>query len=177
MSQSAPNVSAAGNRERNAFVVNRLTEELVALLRDQPLAQVSISELCGRAQVGRASFYRNFESKEDVLRRQVDAILDEWEASTGGVAGDDVGGTVGSLLRCLDGHRAFLEVLRERELIGLVRDGLLHRLGAVEELPAAAAYAVAFAAYSLYGWADVWLRRGMRETPEEVEALFRAQGL
>ncbi len=37
-----------------------------------------ISELCNLAGIGRASFYRNFESKEDILQRYINKIFKEW---------------------------------------------------------------------------------------------------
>src|SRR5699024_12393794 len=49
------------------------------LLRAKPIGEVSISELCAAAGVGRASFYRNFDSKEAVLQRQDEALLRRWQ--------------------------------------------------------------------------------------------------
>ena len=37
-----------------------------------------------------------------------------------------------------------------------------------QELPAA--YASAYVAYFLYGWIEVWFRRGMKDTAEEMIA-------
>ena len=55
------------NEGRNLYVITHITESLLELLKDKPLNDISISELCSHAQVGRATFYRNFEVKEDVL--------------------------------------------------------------------------------------------------------------
>ena len=30
---------------------------------------------------------------------------------------------------------------------------------------------------TLYGWIDVWFQRGMKESSDELAALFKAQGL
>ena len=45
------------------------------------------------------------------------------------------------------------------------------------DLPKGEAYAKAFAAYSLYGWIEVWFQRGMQESAEEMKQLFKNQGL
>ena len=39
------------------------------------------------------------------------------------------------------------------------------------------AYARAYAAYTLYGWIEVWFQRGMQETAEEIAEMFKEQGL
>lgn len=36
-------------------------------------------------------------------------------------------------------------------------------------------YAAAFAAYSLYGWSEVWFQRGMQESAGEMRELFLSQ--
>ena len=68
MGQNAENVSPMSNAGRNTYVVERLTAALLELLEEELRAEIPVSRLCRRAGVGRASFYRNFESKEDILR-------------------------------------------------------------------------------------------------------------
>lgn len=46
---------------------NWLTHALLSLLVKKPLQDITICELCKKADVSRRTFYRNFESKEDVL--------------------------------------------------------------------------------------------------------------
>lgn len=68
MRQNPQNVSPMSNEGRNAYVIRHLTDALLKLLHKKPLQEISISELCAQAGVGRASFYRNFDSKEDILK-------------------------------------------------------------------------------------------------------------
>ena len=71
MRQTSKNVSPFSNEARNAYVIDHITDALLNLLRDKPVGDISIRELCDLAMIGRASFYRNFESKEDILRRYI----------------------------------------------------------------------------------------------------------
>nr|WP_275564695.1 TetR/AcrR family transcriptional regulator [Acetatifactor aquisgranensis] len=52
------------------------TDALLKLLKDVPFSEITISEICSHARVGRASFYRNFESKKDVLKKWLDQVTD-----------------------------------------------------------------------------------------------------
>ena len=63
MRQAQPSVSPMSNEARNSYVIGQITSALIGLLRTKTIEEVSISELCAAAGVGRASFYRNFESK------------------------------------------------------------------------------------------------------------------
>lgn len=74
MGQTARNVSPMSNKERNTYVIQQLTSALLSLLSEKPIGDISISELIEKAGVGRTSFYRNFESKEDILQKYTDKI-------------------------------------------------------------------------------------------------------
>jgi hypothetical protein len=40
------------------------------------------------------------------------------------------------------------------------------------EQSAMEAYACTYVAYTLYGWIEVWFQRGMKESPDEMAAMF-----
>ncbi len=84
MEQNEKTVSPMSNEGRNAYVVERLTGALLELLEEKPLADVSVSELCDRAGVGRTSFYRNYQEKEDILRARVYHLFKDWTGPAGG---------------------------------------------------------------------------------------------
>lgn len=55
------------NRESNRLTRESLEISLLQLLEKKELAKITISELVNRAGVSRASFYRNYNSKEEIL--------------------------------------------------------------------------------------------------------------
>ena len=78
MKQIPKNVSPFSNEARNAYVKEHITTAILELLREKPIGEISVSELCELAGIGRASFYRNFESKEDIIREYVRQLFQEW---------------------------------------------------------------------------------------------------
>ena len=79
MRQNRKTVSPMSNEGRNLYVVKHITDALLKLMRSRCLNGISISQICEEAGVGRASFYRNYESKEDVLRKYLERLIREWE--------------------------------------------------------------------------------------------------
>ena len=58
-----------GQSHPAALVSQKLiTEALVALIHEKGYRHITITELCARADVARRTFYRNFDTIEDVLR-------------------------------------------------------------------------------------------------------------
>ena len=68
-------------KEANLRVKGAITDALFALLQEQPLDRITITDLIRRAGVARVSFYRNYASKEDVLVTLVRDVLDEYRRS------------------------------------------------------------------------------------------------
>lgn len=177
MGQNAENVSPMSNAGRNTYVVERLTAALLELLEEELLAEIPVSRLCRRAGVGRASFYRNFESKEDILRAHIGKLFRDWTDEYEQREDAPLSALVEALFGHFTAHRAFYQLLNERELTYLLKDVILGLCGPKPEHTAIEAYAGAFAAYSLYGWIETWFQRGMRESPAFLAELFRSQGL
>ena len=173
MKQTAKPVSPMSNEGRNAYVTEHITSAMLSLLKEKPLSEISISELCGRAGVGRVSFYRNFQEKEDILKEYTRQLFREW---TGALAEEPpLDELIRRMFSHFEAHRDFYALLQKRGLVWLLKDAILSACGFRPEQEAVNAYAAAFAAYSLYGWVEVWFMRGMRESAEEMAKLFTTQ--
>ena len=177
MRHNAKNVSPFSNEARNAYVIEHITDALLKLMRDKPIGDISISELCDLAGTGRASFYRNFESKEDILRRYINKIFKEWTDEAGKKENRPLNELPGLLFAHFEKHRDFYSLLNERNLVCLLKDVIIGLCGPKPEHSKIEAYAKAYAAYTLYGWIEVWFQRGMQETAEEIAEMFKSQGL
>lgn len=65
-------------KEENLRVKRNITDALFSLMEEKSLADIHITELVKKAGVARASFYRNYSSKEDVLVTLIRDVLDEF---------------------------------------------------------------------------------------------------
>jgi AcrR family transcriptional regulator len=54
-----------------------ILEAFVALCGERGLAATSVAAICGRAKVNRATFYRHYEGRADLLERGLDAMFAE----------------------------------------------------------------------------------------------------
>ena len=55
------------NEQKNTYVKMQITTALLELLKEKPLSDITVSELTNKAEIGRVSFYRNYQNKEDIL--------------------------------------------------------------------------------------------------------------
>lgn len=177
MKQTPKNVSPFSNKARNAYVIEHITDALLKLMQDKPIGDISISELCDLAGIGRASFYRNFQSKEDILRRYINKIFKEWTDKAWKKEDSPLSDLLSLMFAHFEKHRDFYSLLNEQNLIYLLKDVIIEFCGPKPEHSKVEAYTKAYAAYTLYGWIDVWFQRGMLETAEEIAEMFKSQGL
>ncbi len=176
MRQNTKNVSPMSNEGRNAYVVEHITDALIALLADKPIEDISISELCNRAMIGRASFYRNYANKEEILKKHIEKIFRE-ECINDRRDGDPLHETIKTIFSHFERHQELYTLVNRRGLVWLLKDVILGLVGPKPEYPKELAYASAFVAYCIYGWIEVWFQRGMVESAEEMSEMFRERGL
>jgi AcrR family transcriptional regulator len=67
------------HKEEHKIVENSIIEALFILMENKPFSSITITELINKAGVARATYYRNFNSKEDILRKYIHNVLDEFK--------------------------------------------------------------------------------------------------
>lgn len=163
------------NREKNQYVKREITTALLDLLNKKTINDITISEITSKAQVGRASFYRNYKNKEDILRTHLFSIMNQWknENETETLPPNDL---LKKLFEHLIAYKEFYLLLYQKGLFYLFKDVFKDIIIAKKEpLSNIEAYATAFVAYGIYGWIEEWLARGMQESAEEIYGLLQAQ--
>lgn len=152
-------------------VVKQIVQSLLELLSEKELHAITITMIVQKAQVGRASFYRNFSSKEDVIRQHMAGLLKEW-----GEAYEVLGRLdelLPSLLRHFYKHRDFYLLLYKRGLSHYILDAVRGAMDFSGKSDAEV-YSLNWFAGGLYGVVTEWLRRGMEGPPEEVKRILQA---
>ena len=161
-----------GNMERNTFVINAITEALLDLLQIKSLNSISIGEITTRANVSRNSFYRNFSSKEDIIRLRIRTYLNQWSSLTSD-QNSDPKEIFAQLFTIAEQHKNFFLILKNADLLYLLQDEFFKNYGPSEEDDEVSAYAKAFFAYSTYGFLETWIKRGMKQTAEDMKNMLK----
>lgn len=62
------------NMESNRLTRESIESALVLLMKERPFAAISVTEIVRRAGVSRTAYYRNYSSKEDILRSMIGEV-------------------------------------------------------------------------------------------------------
>ena len=160
------------NEQKNTYVKKQILAALLDLLKEKPLSDISVSELTSRAEIGRVSFYRNYQNKEDILKEESDRLIKEW----GRIYKFNPDSTPESLFPSLfdfyRDHREFYTILYNAGMSSIMMETIIGTIQILPEMPNLEAYMKSFWAYGIYGWMLEWIKRGMHESGDEFKALF-----
>lgn len=162
------------NQEKNSYVRNQILITLLEMMKTEDFDSIVISNLVAKAEVGRASFYRNYRTKEDVLRDEAERLNKELEIIR---KNDDPFDIQLKLIRTLDfykTHRNFYMTLYNAGLKQIIQDSIVDETNISTDQPALLAYTTSAFSYLIYGWIIEWIRRGMKETSNELISMFES---
>ena len=145
-----------------------ISEALLRLMMDNEYSKITLQNIVDNAGVSRMAFYRNFESKEDVIRYWLKGVTDQFVAESGISYKDDAPRDYFITL--------FTHLVRYREVCEtLCKAGLSHLLkGEFDRVFLSVHsgeyddYKSHFHAGGIYNVFLLWLMRGCPETPQEL---------
>lgn len=161
-------------REANRIVREKICTAMFQLLGEKPFPEITVTDLVRRAQVARASYYRNFSSKEDVVRTQLSATLTAAAAQLRGRRNLTDYETVLGFWRYFSGKRDICAALCTGALSELLLD-TLNRLDLhMGQTPAEGDSGYYLSGYigALYNLLRKWIRGGCQESPEHMASIF-----
>lgn len=160
------------NEQKNTYVKRQITATLLDLLKEQPLSDISISELTSKSKVGRVSFYRNYQCKEDILKEESNRLIKEWGRLFESSPDSSPEKLFPSLFDFYRDHREFYTILYNAGMTSIMMETIINTIEITPEMPNLDAYMKSFWAYGIYGWLLEWIKRGMQESGKKLETLF-----
>lgn len=163
-------------KEANIRVKKSITQALLQLLEQKSISEISVSEIISGAGVARASFYRNYSSKENVITTLIADVLNTFRENIQSDGDNfytyenlhksfEYFSLYGSLV--LDLHRfgygsIVLEMLNQfhEEVAGTMTCRSIER------------YKLYIYIGSLYNTAMIWLQNGQKESIDEITDIF-----
>ena len=154
--------------KREALVDTYITEAFLLLLKEKAYQDISITEICKKAGVTRMSFYRNFESKENILLKRVRAVTDSFlKASAISYKNDTLSNYFAKLFTHMQQQTELCSALNHAGLLYMVKDEF-DRVFLNTYRREYDEYKSVFLAGGIYNVFLFWFVHGCREHPEDL---------
>ena len=183
-------MGARENDRRVQRTQQLLRAALLSLIEEKGFEDLTVQQIIDRANVGRATFYAHFDSKEDLLVSGLDglrlAVKDlQTQARSRSGSDDRLFSFSHEIFAHIAEYRkvfrsmvgkpsgALVQQLLQKIVIELVRDDVKAMVGGREQKSAPAEAIVQFVTGGLFALAMVWASGRLALSVDEVDALFR----
>ena len=153
------------------FLKGCLSDALFKLLKEKEYDKITVGEITALANVSRATYYRHFQSKDELLLYKIDHFTDEWLASVFGGGGLSLKEFLTLYVRLIYDNRSCLRLLYPAGKKGILEEYLLRRIVS-GRVPAEFQYRQIGRAFYLLGMFSLWIQRDFQETPEELMGII-----
>ena len=153
------------NLNKEDFINDCLAEALILLMKEKPYDQIGIKELAMKAGIGRATFYRRFDSKDALLTYKIARLVIDWWVSIYDREQESSEYTVEMLQFILD-NKSFFRLLDRRDKLNLFINYLSDSAGPAPGDDGPTAYKKLIRLYAFYGLLREWIRQGYKESPQ-----------
>ena len=148
-----------------------IAEALIQLMKIKRFSSITNKNITERAGVSHITIYRNFSSKEDIIKYYLKTLFSKYTSSW-----NDNENFAYQLFTFFQTNKDIIDLLYKANLQYLLLDNILELYNYNKEDAVDIVYSKITVAYFVFGWCDVWYKRGMIETPEEMANLMAQKG-
>ena len=163
-------------KKENMRVKESITKTLFDLMHEKSFSSISISELIRAAGVARVSFYRNYDSKEDVLLTLIEDVLEQFRSTVD--CNEENYYTYRNIYRSFEYFKRCGDFVLDLYQFGY-GSILLEKLNQFHEEIAGTMPNNSIEKYKLYMYmgalfntAIIWLKNGAKEDVNDITTLF-----
>ncbi len=161
---------------KSSYTKLELTKALFTLLEQDYIADITILQICQQANISRAAFYRNFDTKEDIINYAITIKIKNFLKQTN-MSDEKVLFDYDSFIHLWAQDINFFRLLLKNDLIVLFARQFkefltahIHNLASFDDIYID--YMASTIAYGTVAMLDVWLEHDCKETTEELLVLF-----
>ena len=156
----------------NIFVCECITQALFKLMRKKPYSEITVTDLAHEAGVSRNSFYRNYQSIEEIICQFLEERTFKWWNEFIAYP-DRYPHVISEMFRHFSDMKEEIDLLYQAGLSYLLMEHIIkcgkqNCAGKTDK-----AYQTAFMSGGLCGLVNEWVLRGMKDSPKDMEQLWR----
>ncbi len=155
------------------FLKECLSDALIRLMREKPFDKISINEMAEEAGVNRSTWFRNFSNKSEVLTFKFILLWNRWsDEHSLAVRSRFTPDNAEDFFQFNYEIKHILQVVYSADMQSAVYDAFYQIMMPPCGADATECYRARFYSYGLFGLLDEWVRRGFKESPDEMVRIF-----
>ena len=160
---------------------NEITQALLSLMRSQAYSEITVKQIIVEAKLARKTFYRNYDSKDDVLFSLIKETLHKYYD----IVNEGQGDVLSTVFVFAENNREILTLLDKNNMLHVVLHcmneygPLLRREFVSDSNPfnmlfegLDSNYLMAFNIGAFWNLISVWIHNGMKDRPEDIISII-----
>lgn len=148
---------------------NMIKDALFTLLLEKNFRYISISEITAKAGVARMTFYRNFSSKEEIILYLFQSILKEIKDEVMKIPTPSIKDLIRIRFAIIQKNRYIHQLVDKNEIRELLIEFRKISISSFDHLlPSADRYSREYKMGGIQSVTELWIKSGMKESPEEM---------
>lgn len=146
---------------------------MIRLMREKPFEKISIQEIAEKSGVGRATWFRNYNGKNEALTFKLIVLWNRWSDEHNISVRDRF--TLKNSKDFFEFNfeiRSIVQTIYSANMQSAVYDAFYRVMVPQYGANAEECYKARFYSYGLFGLLDEWVKRGFKETPDEMVRIF-----
>ena len=152
----------------------QIADSLINLMKNNDFENITVKEITEKAGVNRSTYYRNFKSKEDILKFQLRKITEEYINKFESVEEKTEKNHIYTILNTYNEHRVFFLTIQESRQLYIMQQVYLDYLQ--DNIPVISSKEELYKLYhnigGIYNFIICWIENGMDENLEELTELY-----
>lgn len=146
-----------------------LADSLIKLMTTQQFDSINIHDICKLAHIGRTTFYRHFQNKNNKEELIIFKIMYEWEQYSV-LHDNDIKEDKGfALLNFIYDHRHLFRLLYNQKLITTIMHVFEQIIQDEGQCDKNLSYLMSYFTYGYFGIIYQWLKYDFDETPKQIQ--------
>ena len=163
---------ARGNKTTE-FLKECLSDALIQLMREKDFEKISIKAIADTAGVGRATWFRNYTSKNEALTFKFVQVWNRWADEHAIAVRDRFDlANAKNFFQFNYEIKHILEIVYTSNMQSAIYDAFYQVMMPQYGANAKECYQARFYSYGLFGLLDEWIKRGFKESVEEMVIFF-----
>lgn len=146
---------------------------MIRLMREKPFEKISIQEIAEKSGVGRATWFRNYNGKNEALTFKLIVLWNRWSDEHNISVRDRF--TLKNSKDFFEFNfeiRSIVQAIYSANMQSAVYDAFYQVMMPQYGANAEECYKARFYSYGLFGLLDEWVKRGFKETSDEMVRIF-----
>ena len=146
---------------------DKIVQSLIELMKTHEFEEITVKNISELAEVNRSTYYRNFKSKEDIIKYKLESMMDEYLEEFESKHDKTKEAYIRTILETFLKHEEFLKIIHKQNQSYILQKVLVNYFNNIlREASKKEMYQVYYHIGGIYNFIICWIENDMKDQPE-----------